>query len=589
MSKIFVVGNIIKDVYLRLDERNEKLEKDEENNKWLNLAFDGSSHKVFERVGVFGGAAVTLEVLENLEVETIFQKTTRDVENYRYILCVNDEISYFIPTHRKVTKFIEPNEKVDWIFVDRSATINEKTAEEIVEFKNKNEIKLAFYVPKKVTRADKILFENADFIFLENEVEKINTNAKICRIGKDFISLEDKKVELNVSHEDMMTHLTINSIIAASILGTKVKDFSTFDSLLFAKKNVENATLNGTMEKEKIMELVEEEKTQNINLKLIAKSLVGNGKGILAADESGGSIHKKFESMGIEDNEKNRRDYRNIFFTTLELEKYVNGVILFDETSKQKADNGKNFVEFLTTKGIIPGIKVDMGLVNFTNSEEKYTKGLEGLKSRLKNYYEAGLRFAKWRAAFEVSENTPSEMAINKNCEILAEYAKDCQEEKIVPIVEPEVVYDGNYSIEKSAEITGKILDKLFEEMRAVDVDFEGCILKVNMVLAGKKFATQSTPEEVGRATAEVLRAHVPKDLAGVVFLSGGQTVEQATENLQAVTNNGPFPWPVTFSFARALQDPALEAWRGDNRNADLARQGFHERLVANCNALKKN
>ena len=319
-----------------------------------------------------------------------------------------------------------------------------------------------------------------------------------------------------------------------------------------------------------------------------AKRLVSEGRGILAADESGGSIHKKFEGMNILDDEEHRRDYRNIFFTTPDLEKFVNGVILFDETARQQSDDGRSFVEYLADKGILPGIKVDQGLEPIDGSNEKYTKGLEGLPDRLEEYYEMGARFAKWRAAFEVTDHSPSQLAIRKNAEILAQYALDCQNAGIVPIVEPELVYDGDYSIEKSIEYTGHILDALFEELKRKNVSLPGCILKVNMVLAGKRYQTQSTPAEVGKATAEVLRAHAPAELAGVVFLSGGQTVTQATENLQAVTNNGPFPWPGTFSFARALQDPALTAWKGDNTNTDAARAGFRERLVANCDALKK-
>ena len=211
------------------------------------------------------------------------------------------------------------------------------------------------------------------------------------------------------------------------------------------------------------------------------------------------------------------------------------------------------------------------------------------MPERLKEYYDMGARFAKWRAAFEMNQDLkPSDMAIKKNAEILSHYASYCQSAGIVPIVEPELVYDGYYTIEQNIEYTGKILDALFEALRGDGVNLAACILKVNMVLAGKKYETQSTPAEVGKATADVLRDHVPSSLAGVVFLSGGQTVEQATENLQEVTNNGPFPWPVTFSFARALQDPALKAWQGNNDNADAAREGFKARLIANCEALIK-
>ena len=204
-----------------------------------------------------------------------------------------------------------------------------------------------------------------------------------------------------------------------------------------------------------------------------------------------------------------------------------------------------------------------------------------------------GLRFAKWRAAFEIRLDqfghiaTPTDAAIKVNCQILAKYAKACQAAGLVPIVEPEVVYDGDYSIEQNSEVTGKILTQLFNSLKELKINLRATILKVNMVLAGKKSGQNSTPEEVGIFTASVLKNHVPSSLAGVVFLSGGQTVEQATDNLAAVIKNGPFPWPVTFSFARALQDPALFTWAGDNKKADAARQAFLARLIANSNALK--
>ena len=358
-----------------------------------------------------------------------------------------------------------------------------------------------------------------------------------------------------------------------------------------ARVNVENSKLDDVLDLAKL-----KDNASNLaptdNLELIAASLLQPKKGILAADESGGSIKKKFAKLNIPDTYDNRRDYRNIFFTTEDLEKYVNGVILFDETARQFADNGQNFVDFLIARRIIPGIKVDQGLETFPDSLETFTKGLEGLSERLKEYYSLGLRFAKWRATFEIHISdsgeilTPTEGAIEENCRILSEYAKECQNANIVPIVEPEVVYDGYYPIEKSAEVTGRILDRLFEKLRESGVNLKGCILKVNMVLAGKQFETQSTPEEVGQKTAKVLKAHVPEDLAGVVFLSGGQTVEQATDNLSEVEKNGPFPWPVTFSFARALQDPALYAWAGDNNNANTAREAFKARLIANTEVL---
>ena len=356
-----------------------------------------------------------------------------------------------------------------------------------------------------------------------------------------------------------------------------------------AKMNIENTKLDQSLPVEELEELAGEEKDSQVNLRQMAKQLVSNGKGILAADESGGSIHKKFESMNIPDDFEHRRDYRNLFFTTEGLEKYVNGVILFDETARQLSDDGRDFATYLTSKGIIPGIKVDKGLANMPGSTEKYTLGLTGLDERLEEYYDMGLRFAKWRAAFEITENTPTKNTITKNAEILADYALKCQEARIVPIVEPEVVFDGNFSIESCANTTGTILKELFDTLKQKGVDLPATILKVNMVIAGKQYEAMSTPKEVAEWTSKTLRRYVPEELAGVVFLSGGQTPEQATENLQEITNLGPYPWPVTFSYARALQGPALEAWKGDNENYPEAKQAFLERLKANAAALKKS
>ena len=399
--------------------------------------------------------------------------------------------------------------------------------------------------------------------------------------------------DVSVDRIDILTHLSVYSITAATILGGFILGNSVEDSLALARINIENSRLNAVLPLFEMQEIAKNTSSQD-NLELLAANLVLKGKGILAADESGGSIKKKFTQLNIPDTYENRRDYRNIFFTTKDLEKYINGIILFDETTKQFADNGQNYVDFLTSKRIMPGIKVDQGLVKFDNSLETYTKGLDGLDERLKEYYIRGLRFAKWRAAFEIRLSrsgdmlTPTTMAIDENCRILAEYALKCQSAGLVPIVEPEIVYDGYYSMQQNAEITGHILDALFAKLAEFGVNLRACILKVNMILAGKNYENPSTPEEVGKETARVLKEHVPDKLAGVVFLSGGQTVDQATENLSAIEKNGPFPWPVTFSFARALQDPALFAWAGNNNNIDRARQAFLERLIANTNALKK-
>lgn len=612
MSKILIVGNVLEDIYLRLDEQHENLETDENGTKWLNLGFNDSKHEFFGRENLLSGAAVTKEVLENFgHVADIYDEPARSPETpntpnivptrgYRYILVAGNQISYLSPARKIPTPF-SPKElakKYDWIFLDRSAILSIELVQNLIKLIDSTHIHLAFYVPKQLPAYVKPLLRVAKLIFSDNPflVEQNTVAVRHCLPDNLFLlsetgikSEKDSIKFKKLTKTNLYTHLTTYSIIAATILGSRLNQKTKQEQLLMAKINIENSKLSGTLPEKDLENLAAEEQASAIDLHQMAKQLVSNGKGILAADESGGSIHKKFESMHIPDDYQHRRDYRNLFFTTPDLEKYVNGVILFDETARQTADDGRDFVKYLTGRGIIPGIKVDKGLANMPGSQEKYTLGLNGLDERLEEYFDMGLRFAKWRAAFEITPTTPTKNTVYKNVEILASYAKKCQEANIVPIVEPEVVFDGDYPVEHSAAITGIILKELFAELERQEVDLAATILKVNMILAGKQYKTQSTPKEVGDWTAKVLKKYVPETLAGVVFLSGGQTPEQATENLQEVTNHGPFPWPVTFSYARALQGPALEAWQGNNKNYPAAKAAFKERLEANCKALQKS
>ncbi len=610
---ILVVGNVLKDVYLNLDNRTEAFETDKNGVKWLNFGFNASEHHFFSRESSLGGAAVTLEVLtkmglkanvtsSKLKLEDDGLTMVEPTETYRYILVSDGRPSYIVPTEYKITTFATPDDFYDYIFIDRSAKLDPEAVNKINTYLDlSHNTKLVLYLRTEDDQILNQLLPKADLIFHEDggeeseksyapELKKIDA-AKLINISEHQLSYLEIKENVNVSRIDVLTHLSAYSIASATILGGFILGNSVEDSLRMARVNMENSKVNSVLPLDELKEISENMDPAE-DLELIAANLVLHPKGILAADESGGSIKKKFAQLNIEDTFENRRDYRNLFLSTPDLGNYVNGVILFDETARQQADNGQNFVDYLIAQRIIPGIKVDMGLGNFENSLETYTKGLDDLSERLREYYRMGLRFAKWRAAFEIHLNeagdiiTPSERAVEENCRILAEYAKECQSAGLVPIVEPEVVYDGYYSLEKSAEVTAKILDKLFNELSSFEVNLRACILKCNMVIAGKQFSI-SSPEEVGEATAKVLKEHVPEELAGVVFLSGGQTVEQATDNLAAVVKNGPFPWPVTFSFARALQDPALFTWKGDNANSGAAKEAFKARLIANTDALK--
>lgn len=323
----------------------------------------------------------------------------------------------------------------------------------------------------------------------------------------------------------------------------------------------------------------------------VAKALVAPGKGILAADESTGTIKKRFEKFGIEDSTENHRRYRELLFTAIGIEKYISGVILFDETIRQTTDppvseaQGYTFPEYLAKMNIIPGIKVDEGLEDYPDHPgEKITKGLDGLAERLKEYKGLGAKFAKWRAALIVGDKLPSDDCINESAKRLASYAKICQEEGIVPIVEPEVLMDGKHTLNESEIATTRVLKKVFEELSKSGVNFSEMLLKPNWVHPGLESGTKPTNIEVAEGTLRVLKAVVPHEVPGVVFLSGGDSPDDATEHLESLNEvgstqpDGALPWELSFSFGRALQADALEAWGGKEENVKYAQEKFLDR-----------
>jgi len=322
-------------------------------------------------------------------------------------------------------------------------------------------------------------------------------------------------------------------------------------------------------------------------LESTARSLVAKGKGILAADESHPTIQKRFAALNIESTEENRRAYRETLFTAPGIEEFISGIILFDETIRQKAADGRPFAEVLKSRGIIPGIKVDKGTIAMPGfPDEKITAGLDGLRERLKEYRDLGARFAKWRAVITIGPGIPTRSNINANAHALAHYAALSQEAGLVPIVEPEVLMDGDHDIERCEEATLAALIGVFHELREYNVALEGMLLKPNMVLAGKKSLKQAGVGQVADATLRTLRYAVPAAVPGMVFLSGGQSPEQATEHLNAMNVLGVQPWEISFSFGRALQEPALKAWRGSPANVAAAQMLFHHR--AKCNGAAR-
>lgn len=314
-----------------------------------------------------------------------------------------------------------------------------------------------------------------------------------------------------------------------------------------------------------------------------AKAMVAPGKGILAIDESHGTCKKRFDAYKIECTEENRRAYRELLITAPEIEKYISGMILFDETLRQKTLDGMPFAEILKRKGIIPGIKVDAGVKDFElHAGEKVTEGLDGLSERLSEYKTFGAGFAKWRAVITIGEGIPSLACIKANVHALARYAALCQEQDLVPIVEPEVLMDGNHTIERCHEVTALTLKTLFQELKEQGVIFEGTVLKASMVLSGKDCETQASVEQVAQQTIACLKENVPHNLAGIVFLSGGQTDEKATAHLDAMNRIGKaLPWPLSFSYGRALQAAALKIW-GTTKDVARAQKALVHRSHMN-------
>ena len=314
-----------------------------------------------------------------------------------------------------------------------------------------------------------------------------------------------------------------------------------------------------------------------------ARALVAEGKGILAADESDGTIKKRFDSIGVESTEDTRRAYRELLFATDGVEEFISGVILFDETIRQSSSDGTPFPKLLESKGIIPGIKVDKGAKPLALApDETITEGLDGLRARLEEYRGLGARFAKWRATYSIASEKPSEYCVWTNAHALARYAALCQEAGLVPIVEPEVLQDGTHSLEQSAKATGRVLQAVYTELHDQRIDYRGTLLKPNMVLSGYGAADRAGIDEVADATLYELYKHVPAAVPGIVFLSGGQTDEDATAHLNAMNKRGPHPWELSFSYGRALQAPALKAWAGKAENVEAARRAFYLRAKLN-------
>ena len=319
----------------------------------------------------------------------------------------------------------------------------------------------------------------------------------------------------------------------------------------------------------------------------IAAYLVSDGKGFLAADESTGTIGKRFDAINTESTEDSRRDYRELLFRAEGMQNNIGGVILFDETLRQNAEDGTPLKDLINSTGALPGIKVDKGISPFNDSEEVITGGLEDLNERCAEYAALGAKFTKWRAVIKIGNGIPTQECIDANMKALADYAKIVQNNNMVPMVEPEVLMEGDHSVQSCFEATAKCLKTLFSMLNANDVSLKGTILKPNMVVSGTEAPIQASVSEVAELTLKVLKENVPSDLAGIAFLSGGQSDLLATEHLDAMNKLGKLPWPLSFSYGRALQQPALKAWMGQSDNKEAAQKAFSHRALMNKLASK--
>ena len=628
---ILSIGNATKDNFL--DIQNQKIYKDELNDFHYDLTFDDSTLNYQKRAGVFGGTILSEKIFTAAHFKAFSSANPNGLSYFEYDEINDNLIDRFVVSHKgksfiltsnpRDTKWVSPAFSPDLIYI-ADANFSQNYLADFKKYLRENpKIELVFNIADLEPELAHEFFIRANLVFVdfrkqnlsdlidyssyENAIDSlirtgvrgivIFDGSKIVSGNKEKIASIETNFELNSFYQ--------NNIFQAAFVAENFSNSSKLEenlqvSVTIANKSDFNDILKpfyahqilNRKNYELPVDVLSNTPDIETRLRKTAAKLVTRPKGIFAADESGGNIHKKFETIGLEDTFENRRAYREMFFKTPDIENYLSGIILFEETTGQNTSEGINFVEYLKNRGILVGVKLDGGLQPLTGFEgETISLGLDSLVEKLQKYSKAGIDFAKWRVAFEIDEEkgTPSEAAIASNLRVLAQYAKACQNYGIVPIVEPEVVYSGKHTIKQCREVTEKILKKLFEELKIFKVDLKGTILKINMVLAGSENEIQSSSREVARETVSIFKKIVPKELAGIVFLSGGQTATQATDNLQEITNLGPFDWGLTYSYARALQIPALQAWAGKPENVQQAQLLFLERVAANSHALYKN
>lgn len=599
---ILIVGNIIKDTFLEFE--TNLFERGDDHQLFLDLCLDEEALHFKSRKSLLGGACIVEEILNNFGHDGKIQQVQLEkphCDDHRYIIKSQDCVKYLTAKHCARTHFLIPKTEPDWIFIDRSARLEPKTVQKVTKYLGDHGgVKLAIFF--KQDNLDslnsnsypqntlKTLIKRADLLFATHKTNKeiptgvlgkLNKTSLIYQITPDSIQLRDKVMYLKPTKQHL-THLTTYSIVAGTLFAATVSGWNVDRTMKLAKINLEYSQIGKTLTLEHLHKKLKIFLQQERDLQIVAKSLVSDQKGILAIDESKKTIKQKFHKYRVADTEENQLRYREILTTTPKLSKFLNGIILAQETITQKIINGQKIPDFLTAHGILPGVKADLGLEKIPFSKHSFrTLGLENLEKRLGTYFKQGLRFVKWRTVFSTDETEENkDEVVNQNTNDLVEYTKKAIQANLVPILEPEVLC-GEVNIDQYFTTTKLVLTTLFKKLSSAGIDLSMCILKINMI-----YAKDNNPLQTGRKTVQLLLESVPRQIGGIVFLSGEQNPVQATENLHEIIQESNGRFRISFSFGRAIQDPALAIWNGDDRNIDLVRQKLQERLTANCRAL---
>ena len=606
---VLIVGNIIKDTYLELEPK--LFEVGKENRVYLEMELDEESFYFKSEKNILSGACIIEEILQNFHLTSQIQKTKSHYDiDHRFLIKCKDKVKYLTSEYCKKTQFYTPVRVPDWIFIDRSARLDVFTIKKIITYlKTHKNSHLAFFAKQKISdillKPDdldaqnylKDLLSYAELIFLSGAnkeyTNQIFHNIKFKQIKKpllfqitpDSLAYEENLTTFDLKTQDFLTHLSIYSIVAGTIFAALISGWNLGRAIKLAKLNLENAKIGRTLDLNNLYKKLKKTLNREKQLQLIAESLTADQKGILAIDESKKTIRQKLRKFKIIDTKQHQEAWRELLVTTPKLANFINGVILSQETIEQKLTNNESIPSFLIRHGILAGVKADLGLEKDARFKNNFrTLGLEDLDARLTNYFEQGLRFVKWRTVFNAEEKNkiPHEI-INQNIDDLCSYAQKAVKNNLIPIMEPEVLR-GEMDISQYFDNTKSVLSCLFHKLKETGIDIGGCILKINMI-----YSIENNPLETGRMTMQLISEVVPERIGGIVFLSGGQSPVSATENLAEIIRENNNRYRLSFSFGRAIQDPALAIWNGEPKNTDLARQKLYERLEANCRAIGNN